>query len=104
VKDLLDTVRRRMTGRGQPVAPDPDPFKTLALQARLTRLVGEMAALDRDPSPRFARAHHARAACRAYDQTLAEACEVAGLPVPTGSGADSRLLAEAGLLQAGWTW
>ena len=104
MKDLLDTVRRRMTGRGQPVTPDPDPFRTLALQARLTRLVGEMAALDRDPSPRFARAHHARAACRAYDQTLAEACEVAGLPVPTGSGPESRLLAEAGLLQAGWTW
>ena len=104
MKDLLDTVRRRMTGRGQPATPDPDPFRTLALQARLTRLVGEMAALDRDPSPRFARAHHARAACRAYDQRLAEACEVAGLPVPTGSGPESRLLAEAGLLQAGWTW
>lgn len=104
MKDLLETVRRRMTGRGQPAATDPDPFETLALQARLTRLAGEMAALDSDSSPRFARAHHARAACRAYDQTLAEACAVAGLPVPSGSGADARLLAEAGLLQAGWTW
>ena len=103
MKDLLGTVRRRL-GRGQPAPTGPDPFATLALQARLTRLVGEMAALDSDPSPRFARAHHARAACRAYDQTLVEACEVAGLPVPTGSGADARLLAEARLLQAGWTW
>ncbi len=91
-----------MTGRTE--RPAQDPFRTLALQARLTRLVGEMDALDREPSPRFAMRHHAQAATRAYDQTLAEACALAGLPVPAGHSAADRLLAEARLVQAGWTW
>jgi hypothetical protein len=102
VKDLVDQVRRSLTGRVE--RPSPDPFKTLELQARLSRLAGEMNALDRESSPRFALRHHALAATRAYDQTLAEACALAGLPAPPGDGAADRLLAEARLLQAGWTW
>jgi len=102
MKDLLDHVRRCLTGRvGQGAS---DPFRTLELQARLSRLAKEMETLDREPSPRFALGHHAQAATRAYDQTLAEACELAGLPVPRGEGACDRLLAEASLSQAGWTW
>lgn len=100
--DLVDRVRRGLTGRLR--RPPQDPFKTLALQARLSRLAGEMDALSRGPSPHFAAGHHARAATRAYDETLAEACALAGLPVPPVDRACDRLLAEASLMQAGWTW
>ena len=102
MKDLVDQVRRSLTGRME--RPCQDPFRTLELQARLSRLADEMNALDRESSPQFARRHHALAATRAYDQTLAEACALAGLPVAVGDGACDRLLAEARLLQAGWTW
>ena len=102
MKDLLDQVRRRVAGRA--ARPAADPFRTLALQARLTRLRCEIEELERGASPRFAVGHHAQAAMRAYDQTLAEACELMGLPVPTGDGPSSRLLAEASLLHAGWSW
>ena len=102
MKELLHQVRRRVTGRaGQPTV---DPFKTLELQARLSRLARELEELQCESSPRFAVGHHARAAMRAYDQTLADACELVGLPVPPGDGASTRLLAEASLLHAGWTW
>ena len=103
VKDLVDRMRRSMTGRPERAALDP--FRTLELQARLSRLAREMDALDRSHSPpRFALRHHAQAATRAYDQTLAEACALAELPVPSGNRPSDRLLAEASLLQAGWTW
>jgi len=102
MRDLLDRVRRRLTGRTGRIAVDP--FRTLELQTRLSRLSREIELLDREPTPRFAMGHHARAAIKAYDQTLAEACRLQGLPVPQGEGATDRLLAEAALLQAGWTW
>lgn len=102
VHDLVDHVRRGLAGRLR--RPAQDPFKTLTLQARLSRLAGEMEALRSEPSPNFALGHHARAATRAYDETLAEACALAGLPVPSTDGACDRLLAEASLIQAGWTW
>jgi len=102
VKDLVERMRRSMTGRVE--RPTQDPFRTLELQARLSRLAGEMDTLDRTHSPRFALRHHAQAATRAYDQTLAEACALAELPVPSGNRPSDRLLAEASLLQAGWTW
>ena len=91
MKDLVDRMRRSMTGRPERAALDP--FRTLELQARLSRLAREMDALDRSHSPP-----------RAYDQTLAEACARAELPVPSGNRPSDRLLAEASLLQAGWTW
>ena len=102
MKDILDQVRRRLTGRVDP--PAADPFRTFELQARLTRLAREMETLDRDRAPRFALGHHARAATRAYDQTLAEACVLAGVPVPPVKDACDRLQAEASLAQAGWSW
>jgi len=40
----------------------------------------------------------------AYDRTLDEACELAGIPKPDGEGSTRRLLAEASLSQAGWNW
>ena len=102
MKDLLDSVRRRVTGRTGRVTADP--FRTLELQSRLSRLSREIELLDRESAPRFALGHHAQAAIRAYDQTLADACRLQGLPAPQGEGATDRLLAEAALLQAGWTW
>ena len=102
MKDLLHQVRRRVVGRAAP--PAADPFKTLELQARLTRLARELEELECGSSPRFAVGHHARAAMRAYDRTLADACELVGLPVPPGDGPAARLLAEASLLNAGWSW
>jgi len=102
VRDLVEQVRRAIAGRVE--QPVQDPFATLDLQARLSRLAAEMDALEHQQSPRFALRHHAEAATRAYDQTLAEACALAGLPVPSGRAAADRLLAEASLLQAGWTW
>ena len=102
MKDLLEHVRRCLTG---PTGRVPaDPFRTLELQTRLSRLSREIELLDREPTPRFAMGHHAQAALRAYDQTLAEACALQGLPPPEGDGPTDRLLAEAALLQAGWTW
>jgi len=102
MKDLLDQVRRCLTGRPRRVPADP--FRTLELQARLSRLSREIELLDLEPAPRFALGHHAQAAIRAYDQTLADACRLQGLPTPDGNGATDRLLAEAALSQAGWTW
>ena len=102
MKDVLDHVRRRLTGRVARAAPDP--FRTLELQARLSRLGKEMETLGGEPAPRFARRHHGQAATRAYDQTLTEACRLAGLPVTQVDSPGDRLLAEASLVQAGWSW
>jgi hypothetical protein len=101
LKDLLDRVRIAVVSRLAPAAPDP--FRTLELQARLSRLVKQMDTLSGEESARFALGHHARATSRAYDETLAEACALIGVPIaPEDAG--SRLLAEGVLIQAGWTW
>lgn len=94
--------RRRLAWRLLDVAPDP--FETLELQARLSRLAHEIDTLGRDGSTEFAVGHHSQAAVLAYDRTLDDACRLVGLPVPEGNGAGHRLLAEATLLQAGWRW
>jgi hypothetical protein len=101
VKDILDRVRSAVVSRLAPATPDP--FRTLELQARLTRLVGQMDTLSCEQSSRFALGHHARATSRAYDETLVEACALIGVPVAMENAA-SRLLAEGHLIQAGWTW
>ncbi len=101
VKDILDRVRSAVVNRLAPSAPDP--FRTLELQARLSRLVSQMDTLSCEQSTRFALGHHARATSRAYDETLVEACALIGVPVVLENSA-SRLLAEGHLVQAGWTW
>jgi hypothetical protein len=81
-----------------------DPFETLALQSRLSRLAREMRALD-DPSSRgFGTWHHTRAAQEAYERTLDDACRLARVDVEPGRGAAHRLIAEAMLESAGWRW
>jgi hypothetical protein len=81
-----------------------DPFETLELQQRLSRLAGELARLDAHCERGFARGHHLRAAMEAYERTLDDACRLAGIPVEDGRGAAHRLLAEARLAERGWSW
>jgi hypothetical protein len=82
----------------------PDPFRVLETQARLSRLQAEIEALDRtDWGHRYALAFHLQAVLLAYEHTLQEACWLARLPV-TVDGPTGRLLAEAHLQAAGWSW
>ena len=101
MRDRVGRVRRRLIGRDR---PGLDLFRKLELEARLTRLAGELKALEDESGSCFALRHHAVAATRAYEQTLDEACELQHLPVSLGGGPSDRLLAEASLLQAGWSW
>lgn len=81
----------------------PDPFASLTVQWRLTRLAREIRRLECDDS-RWAKAHHLRAAEHAYDQLLIEACGLAGLPVPDAIAPVRRLIIEGDLRSRGWTW
>lgn len=81
-----------------------DPFETLAVQSRLSRLAGELRAIDDPGNRRFGAWHHARAAQEAYERTLDDACRLAGVDVEPGRGPSHRLLAEAALESAGWRW
>lgn len=101
MRDLVVRIRRRLPGGLS--EPGPDPFETLALQSRLTRLAAEINTLDGEPGRSFAGNHHTRAAQLAYQQTLDEACHLIGAPVE-GTGPTHRLMAEARLIHAGWKW
>jgi hypothetical protein len=81
----------------------PDPFETLMIQNRLTRLAGEIYRLEQDGG-RWARAHHLSAAQAAYDKLLVDACRLLDVPVPEATPAVRRLLAESELRSRGWTW
>lgn len=83
--------------------PAPDPFVSLIVQWRLSRLAWEIRHLERDAG-RWARAHHLRAAELAYDDLLGEACCLAGIPVPDAAPAVRRLIMESDLRSRGWTW
>lgn len=98
---LMDRVRRRVLRLGRRA---PDPFATLELQVRLSRLAAELDRLAAGDAAAYAQGHHARAATMAYEATLAEACVLVGEDVPPGGGPSRRLLMEACLVNAGWTW
>ena len=100
MRALMERLARLVPARPAP----PDPFATLALQGRLSRLAGELNELDRDERAGYARGHHLVAAIAAYERTLDEACALMGLDVPEGSGPAHRLMSEASLMQAGWLW
>ena len=102
MRELLDQLRCTLSGR--PGRSAADSCKTIQLQARLSRLATEMQQMDQQTTPRFALGHHARAVSLAYDKTLLQACELAGVPRLDESGPVTRLLAEASLVQAGWRW
>lgn len=93
-------VLARLVGRDR----GADPFLTLELQSRLSRLSAELQRLDCGADRRFARGHHLRAALEAYERTLDDACELAGLAVDPGRGPAHRLIAEAALHERGWWW
>jgi hypothetical protein len=81
----------------------PDPFRVLQVQQRLSRLTEERNRLEHDDVDRFAVGFHLQAVVLAYEHTLQEACWLAEIPVSV-DGAVGRLLAEASLQQAGWSW
>lgn len=100
---LLVAVRRRLPYLFS-TSTAPDPFATLELQHRLSRLSSELHRLNWDTSKEFAVGHHARAAMLAYEHTLADACRLMGLDISDAHGPTNRLLAEASLFKAGWSW
>jgi hypothetical protein len=102
VRRRVSDFMNRLTGIAP--APAPDPFRTLELQQRLTRLSREIWVHSNSGGHEFASGFHSRAALLAYDRTLDEACQAAGVPVPDGEGPTRRLMAEATLCQAGWHW
>lgn len=101
---LLTRLRRTFPLLLPVTAPPPDPFHTLELQIRLTRLSREIGSLNVDKSREFAAGHHSRAATIAYELTLADACRLVGVPVDDPHGPAQRLLCEANLFRAGWVW
>ncbi len=83
-----------------------DPFRTLAVQLRLARLGAELRELDQHAS-RLTRLRRRQAALEAYDETLAEACRLAGAPMYRAAGMDRELgrqMEELSLSDRGWTW
>lgn len=81
-----------------------DPFETLQVQERLSRLSAELRALDSRERRQFGSWHHVRAAQEAYERTLDDACRLAGIDVEPGRGIAHRLLAETALQSSGWRW
>ncbi|MBD0293342.1 MAG: hypothetical protein ICV70_07190 [Jiangellaceae bacterium] len=95
---------RSVWRRARPPA-GPDPFQTLTVQSRLSRLAGEINRLEEESrSGRWARAHHLTAAQAAYDDVLVEACRLLDVPVPDATPAVRRVLAESELRSRGWSW
>lgn len=100
--DVTRALRRRWPG-GRAAPAVADPFETLTVQLRLTRVSGEIRRLERDQG-RWARAHHLVAATRAYDDLLLDAARLAGLPVPDAPPAIRRVMIESALRHDGWSW
>ncbi|WP_053203896.1 hypothetical protein [Jiangella muralis] len=101
--DVTRALRRRWPGGRAAPAVAADPFETLTVQLRLTRVSGEIRRLERDQG-RWARAHHLTAATRAYDDLLLDAARLAGLPVPDAPPAIRRVMIESALRHDGWSW
>ena len=93
--------------------PEPDPFTALQVQHRLGLIATELRVLEAEGADLtyYARAHRIHTRRSAYDQLLAEACELAGVPAqhpgPEGRicrNADERFSAEMELAARGWHW
>ncbi|MBO9553633.1 hypothetical protein [Cellulomonas sp.] len=85
--------------------PEYDPFATLRVQERLGVVADHVRALELDPRT-FARAERIIASQLAYDQLLAEACQLAGVEVEQRAKGDpaERFREEVELASRGWTW
>ncbi|TDD72415.1 hypothetical protein E1262_03705 [Jiangella aurantiaca] len=101
--DLTRALRRRWSGGKAAPCVVADPFETLTVQLRLTRVVGEIRRLECDQG-RWARAHHLAAATRAYDDLLIDAARLAGMPVPDAPPPVRRMMIESALRHDGWSW
>jgi len=107
---VLQGWRDRVTGRLRR-EPACDPFHVLALQTRLGAVAHELRVLKADGDA-YARAHRLQAALAAYDDLLAEACRVAGVPqdsAAAGGGGEElreqqRLREEMELCARSWSW
>ncbi len=97
-------LRRVLPSLFFPPRPNIDPFRTLELQTRLSRLAAALERLDRAGPERFALAFHVNTTLMAYAATLDEACALMALPLAEGCDPVRRLLAEGSLRAAGWDW
>jgi hypothetical protein len=109
VRRIVARTRKRISS----VPDEPDPFTALQLQHRLGLIATELRVLEAEDADRryYARAHRIHTRRSAYDQLLAEACELAGVPAqhpgPEGRicrNADERFSAEIELAARGWHW
>jgi hypothetical protein len=91
----------------------PDPFTVLNVQHRLGLIATELRVLEAKDADLtyYARAHRIHTRRSAYDQLLAEACKLAGVPAqhPGPEGricrtADERFSVEMELAARGWHW
>ena len=91
------------TGARGSAPPGPDPFEALRIQSRLGVLARELQQL---PMHEAAAAHRLAAVRGAYDDLLAEACELAQVPPPAAgtAGAARRRYEEQQLAERGWSW
>jgi hypothetical protein len=110
---------RRVRQWVAPPPPEPDPFTALQVQHRLGLIAGELRVLEAEDADLtyYARAHRIHTRRSAYDQLLAEACALAGVPAQPyrpadvarshparGWNADERFSAEMELAARGWHW
>jgi hypothetical protein len=84
----------------------PDPFLTLETQLRLGRLAGQLRILD-ESEHRFGNRRRRRVTLAAYDETLEQACRLAGAPRyrdPNDDPEVNRQMTELALGDRGWSW
>src|SRR3954454_2861356 len=89
----------------RPKPPVYDPFLALRVQERLGVVADHVRSLELDPHT-FARAERIIASQLAYDQLLAEACQLAGVEVQVVAKGDpaERFREEVELASRGWAW
>ncbi|WP_448058679.1 hypothetical protein [Cellulomonas hominis] len=83
----------------------PDPFRALQVQSRLAAVSEHVQALEADRKI-LHRAERIIASQLAYDDLLAEACQLAGIDVPRPAKGDphERFREEMELAEHGWSW
>jgi|tagenome__1003787_1003787.scaffolds.fasta_scaffold19896266_1 hypothetical protein len=116
VRALARGARRavaRVRTRISPPPEEPNPFVVLEVQHRLGVIATELQVLEAADADLtyYARAHRIHTRRSAYDQLLAEACALAGIPAqhpgPEGRlcrNADERFFVEMELAARGWHW